>query len=165
MRPDELPQHDAAHGVGQLRNGSTIHFGGVFGRLLKSGGAGLFATFADLATLTGLVHFAGLTPRAASIPAYVVSGAVMFVGQKYFAFRGRGGAVRRELILFALVQVLTLILNATLYDLTLRLFPALLRYYVVVRLVAANLVWLGFSFPLWHFVFKAAPTTKAAQTP
>jgi hypothetical protein len=28
---------------------------------------------------------------------------------------------------------------------------------VMVRLVASNLVWLGFSFPLGHFVFRRSP--------
>src|SRR3954467_4203862 len=129
-------------------------------RLLRSGAAGAVATGVDLATLTAMVSLAGMTPRTANVPALVLGAVVMFVGQKYFAFGSRGGALGRELALFAAVQVVGLALNAALFDLVLRFFPALSPYYIAVRLITSNLVWLGYSFPLWHFVFRTEPSPR-----
>jgi putative flippase GtrA len=103
--------------------------------------------------LTGLTELAGLSPRVASVPALVVSSIVMFFGQKYFAFGGRGKPTTRELLLFALVQVGGLVLTALLFELVVRLVPFLFAHYVLARILVTNLVWLGYSFPLYHLVF------------
>ncbi len=128
-------------------------------RLLRSGAAGAGASIVDLAVLTGLVQLGGVSPRAASVPALIAGGIVMFFGQKYLAFRGRTGSVARELLLFTAVQAGGLVLTGLLFDGTLRIAPGLGHYYVVVRLVTTNVVWLGYSFPLWHWVFRAPKTT------
>jgi putative flippase GtrA len=130
-------------------------------RLVRSGAAGAGATIADLAVLTGLVELAHVSARAASVPALVTGGVVMFFGQKYIAFRDRGGSIARELLLFAAVQIGGLLLTGLLFDLTLKLFSGLTPYYVPVRLVTTNLVWLLYSFPLWHWVFRVKPVPSA----
>jgi putative flippase GtrA len=108
-----------------------------------------------------MVSIAGLAPRVASVPALIAGSVVMFVGQKLFAFRARGGDLRREALLFALVQAGGVALNALLYDLALRAIPAAASttgvWYLPVRLGTTNLVWIAYSFPLWHWVFKARP--------
>jgi len=126
-------------------------------RLVRSGMAGIVATLADLAVLTGLTELAGTSPRVASVPALVVGGLVMFFGQKYFAFRASGAPTPRELVEFALVQAGGLVLTGLLFDSVLRLVPSLSEHYVVVRLVTTNVVWLAYSFPLWHLVFRHRP--------
>jgi putative flippase GtrA len=126
----------------------------VFLRLLRSGLAGLLATLSDLAVLTALTELAGLSPRAASVPALATGAIVMFFGQKHFAFGGKGKPKARELVEFAVVQLGGVVLTGLLYDSALRLAPSLAAHYVVVRLVTTNLVWLGYSFPLWHVVFR-----------
>jgi len=126
----------------------------VLFRLVRSGIAGLAATLCDLGVLTGLTELAGTSPRLASIPALATGGLVMFFGQKYFAFGGRGKPRPRELLEFAMVQVGGLVITGLLYDSALRLAPNLTSHYVLVRLVTTNLVWLGYSFPLWHLVFR-----------
>jgi putative flippase GtrA len=103
--------------------------------------------------LTGLTELAGLSPRVASVPALVVSSIVMFFGQKYFAFGSRGKPTTRELVLFALVQAGGLVLTALLFELVVRLVPFLFEHYVLARILVTNLVWLGYSFPLYHLVF------------
>jgi putative flippase GtrA len=128
--------------------------GQIVVRLVRSGMAGLVATLADLAVLTGLTELAGTSPRVASVPALVVGGLVMFFGQKYFAFRGSGAPRPRELVEFVLVQAGGLVLTGFLYDSALRLVPSLSEHYVAVRLVTTNVVWLAYSFPLWHLVFR-----------
>jgi len=124
-------------------------------RLLRSGFAGAGASLADLGVLTALVQLVGLTPRAASVPALITGGVVMFFGQKYLAFRTSGQSMGRELLLFTAVQAGGLVLTGLLFDQVLRFMPSLGAYYVIVRLVTTNLVWLFYSFPLWHWVFRA----------
>jgi putative flippase GtrA len=126
----------------------------VLRRLARSGAAGLVSTLVDLALLMGLTEVAGVSPRAASVPALVVSGLVMFFGQKYFAFQGTGAPRTRELVEFAAVQAGGLALTGFLYDAVLRFVPSLTAHYVLVRLAVSNLIWLAYSFPLWQFVFR-----------
>ena len=131
-------------------------------RLIRSGAAGAIATAVDLGTLTTLVSIVGVSPRIANVPALALGSVAMFFGQKYFAFRARGGRVRREVAIFVVVQVVGLALNAVLFDLALGI-PGAPGVYVFVRLATTNLVWLFYSFPLWHFVFKDARTPHGDQ--
>jgi putative flippase GtrA len=131
-------------------------------RLLRSALGGLLATLADLGALTLLVQGFGVSPRVASVPALLAGNLVMFFAQKKVAFRSSGGSVRRELVRFALVQSGGFLLTALLYDLALALIPGAAGAYVLTRLVVTNLVWLGYSFPLWHWVF---PTRDAGRAP
>jgi putative flippase GtrA len=133
-------------------------------RLFRSGAAGAGASLADLAVLTGLVQLGGLSPRAANVPALVTGAIIMFFGQKLLAFKARGGSVARELLLFAAVQIGGLVLTGFLFDVALRTWPALEHHYVIVRLVTTNLVWLFYSFPLWHWVFRAPKSPSSQET-
>jgi putative flippase GtrA len=139
--------------------------GALLGRFARSAGAGALASVVDLVTLTALVSWAGLSPRAASVPALVVGAIVMFFGQKHWAFRSQPGRTGREAALFALVQIGGLALTAILYELVMRTVPGVTRYYVAARLVTTNVVWVGYSFPLWHLVFKPSsePRRPSAQ--
>jgi hypothetical protein len=67
-------------------------------------------------------------------------------------------------LLFTAVQIGGLVITGLLFDLALRTMPNLTRYYVVVRLVTTNLVWLFYSFPLWHWVFRAPKPTANQET-
>jgi putative flippase GtrA len=127
--------------------------------LLRSGGAGALAAGTDLATLTLLVRGFGLSPRAASVPALTLGAIVMFFGQKYLAFQSAGKPNLRELTLFALVQLGGFGLTALLFDLAMRLVPLSAEHYVISRMIVTNVVWLGYSFPLWHFVFRKPSVT------
>ena len=129
-------------------------------RLLRSGGAGALAAGTDLATLTLLVQVCGASPRAASVPALTLGAIVMFFGQKYLAFQSSGKPSLRELVLFAAVQVGGFALTAWLFDVLLRLVPLATEHYVLSRMLVTNLVWLGYSFPLFHFVFRKPSVPK-----
>ncbi|HWL87372.1 MAG TPA: hypothetical protein VNO21_16320, partial [Polyangiaceae bacterium] len=76
-------------------------------------------------------------------------------GQKYFAFQERNPVRGGQVALFVAVQVVGLAINALLYDAVLRLVPGAASLYVAARLVTTNIVWLGYSFPVWHLVFRA----------
>jgi putative flippase GtrA len=129
-------------------------------RLVRSLLAGGAATVADLATLALLVSFIHLDPRAASLPALLAGAAVQFFANRHFVFRAqrRRGSLARQAILFVLVEAVALLLNGVLYDHAMRVAPPSL--YAVVRLVASNLVYVGFSYPLWRFVFRTNRTTR-----
>lgn len=122
-------------------------------RLVRSGAAGLVSTIVDLTSLTILVEGLHVSTRAANVPALVLGAITMFVGQKYFAFRTLGD-VRREIFLFALVQAVGFALNAWIFDFAIRSSALAARYYLITRMATGNVVWLGYSFPMWHLVFK-----------
>jgi putative flippase GtrA len=123
---------------------------------------GLAATLADLATLALLVGAIGAAPELASVPALVVGNLVMFFAQKRLAFGARGAAAKHEALRFVLVQAGGFALTAGLYALALKFVPGANAAYVLTRLVVTNLVFLVYSFPLWHWVFRRA---VPAQTP
>jgi putative flippase GtrA len=131
--------------------------GQVFLRLVRSGVAGAAASVTDLASLALLVGVAHVSARAASVPCLLAGNVVMFFGQKLVAFRARGTNMRRELLLFALVQAGGLVLTAVFYDGVMRLVPERHGLFLVARIVTTNVVWLAYSFPMWHFVFQRPP--------
>lgn len=137
---------------------------GLVLRLARSGGAGLVATLADLACLRGLAAV-GVSPRVASAPALTLGTLVMFFAQKYFVFESKGRPERREIVLFGLVQAGGYVLTIALYDGALRFIPWFEAHYLVARLLVTNLVWLGYSFPLWHWVFRPRAVDKSAIRP
>jgi putative flippase GtrA len=130
-------------------------------RLLRSAGAGAAATLVDLAFLTALVALAGMAPRAASVPALVLGNVVTFFGQKYFAFQAQRAHAPGQVASFVLVEGGGFVLNVLLFELVLRLLPAATLHYALTRLLTTNTVWLLYSFPLWHLVFRP----KTAATP
>jgi putative flippase GtrA len=127
---------------------------GILKRLARSAGAGAVASMADLAVLTLLASGVGLGPRVASVPAFVAGAVIMFFGQKYFAFRERNPVRRQQVALFAAVQLVGLAINAVLYDLAMRIVPNTPAFYLAARMVTTNIVWLAYSFPVWHLVFR-----------
>jgi putative flippase GtrA len=133
-------------------------------RLLRSAGAGGAATLVDLAFLTGLVSLAGVSPRAASVPALVLGNVVTFFGQKYFAFRAPKGRPGAQAMSFVLVEGGGFVLNLLLFELVLRLLPAATLHYALTRLLTTNAVWLLYSFPLWHLVFRPKAAEKPAES-
>jgi len=132
-------------------------------RLLRSAGAGAAATLVDLAFLTALVSLAGVAPRVASIPALVLGNVVTFFGQKYFAFQGQRAHAAGQAASFVLVEGGGFVLNALLFELVLRLVPAATLHYALTRLLTTNAVWLLYSFPLWHLVFRPKTAAKPVE--
>ena len=133
-------------------------------RLVRSGAAGVLATATDLGVLWALVTFAGMSPVRAGVPALILGSIVMFLGQKYFVFEARAAStLGRETVLYAVVQVVGILLTSWLYKVFLGFSPRLEPYYVLVRMVVNNLVWVFYFFPLWHFVFKPPAPVPAGQ--
>lgn len=126
-------------------------------RFLRSLFAGGMATLADLATLALLVSVLHLEPRAANVPALLAGAAVQFFTNRHFVFRAREGSIAKQAMLFFLVEAIALLLNGLLFDHAMRVVAPSL--YAVARLVTSNLVYVGFSYPLWRFVFRTNRTT------
>jgi putative flippase GtrA len=121
-----------------------------FARSAMVGGA---ATVTDFVALVLLVEVAGLTPRAANVPALVAGALVQFLGNRHFTFRAAGGAWGRQAARFAVAEAVTLALNAgAFWALTGAGVP-----YVLARPVGTFLIFVGVSYPLWQRVFKPAP--------
>jgi putative flippase GtrA len=123
-------------------------------RLLRSFASGAGATLADLAVLSLLVGVAHVDPRVASVPALLTGGIANFFLHRHFAFRARRGSLRRQAAGYTAVEIASLVLNGVVYDLVLRVFPHAAPWYWAVRLATTNVVYLGFSYPLWRRVFS-----------
>jgi len=134
---------------------------------LRAGLAGLIATGVDLATLSLLVAVGHWRPRAASLPALLVGGIVNFVGNRDYVFRARAGSVVKQVLGYTMVELGALALNGTLYDTVLRLIPEAGQVFWLVRLFTTNIVFLGWSYPLWGWVFhvRSRPRTPSHPLP
>jgi putative flippase GtrA len=120
--------------------------------LFRSCLVGLLATASDLGTLMFLIHVAGLSKRAANIPSLLPGLLVQFVGNKFFAFEDRSKAIVKQGSLFLLIEAAAFGLNVLLFDVLVSLTPI---HEILARLLGTNIVYLGFSFPLWYlFVFR-----------
>jgi putative flippase GtrA len=113
------------------------------------------ATVTDLGVLTVLVSGLGVSARVASVPALLCAGVVNFIANRRYAFGVRGGDnLHRQAALFACVQAVTITLNAACFDVAMRMLPATPLYWLV-RLAISNVVYLGWSFPMFRRLFRA----------
>jgi putative flippase GtrA len=124
------------------------------GELVRSSIAGAAATLVDLGMLFFAMHVLGWSARVASLPALLAGGLVAFHGNRHFAFRASSGSLSRQATLFALAEVVTLVLNGVLYDFVVRTVHPSTGGAMVLRLVTQNLVFLAWSFPVWRRVFQ-----------
>ena len=77
---------------------------------------------------------------------------LQYVGNKFFAFDDRPKAIVKQGALFLAIETIAFGLNALLFDLLVTWTPA---HEILARLVGTNIVYLGFSFPMWSvFVFR-----------
>ncbi len=116
----------------------------------------------DLGVLALLVSAAHLPASVASVPALLAGGLANFFANRHFAFRARKGPLLRQLALYAVVESGALLLNGLLFEAALRLFPQASGAYMGLRLVTSHLVFLGYSYPLWHRVFHMPQRPRAA---
>lgn len=132
----------------------------AFATWARASAAGGIATLCDLSVLFVLTELAHLSPRAASVPALLCGGIVNFFANRHFAFRASKESLARQAALYIFVELLALMLNGLLYDTALRLIPLAAHYYPVTRILAGNVIFLCWSYPLWRRVFRV----RAADT-
>ncbi len=129
----------------------------TFARSLLTGGAATLADLAVIAFATGVLH---ASPKLANVPALLIGAVVQFFGNKHFAFRARGGNLRRQAALFVATEAVALVLNASLYHAVASLIPLVPVTAVIARAITTNLVFLLWSYPVWKRVF-AVPAPRA----
>jgi putative flippase GtrA len=121
--------------------------------LFRSAVVGLLATASDLGSLLLLIHGVGLTKRAANVPSLLPGLLIQFVGNKLFAFDDRSREIVRQGSRFFLIELVAFGLNVLLFDMLVTLTPI---HEILARLLGTNIVYLGFSFPMWSFfVFRS----------
>jgi putative flippase GtrA len=130
--------------------------------LAKSISAGGAATVVDLATMALLVSACGVSARIASVPALLVAGTVNFLGNRHFAFGATGEGAARQARLFALVHLVTLTLNAVLFDFAMRAADARVPYWPI-RLAVSTSVYLAWSFPMFRRIFRPRTRSSALE--
>jgi|HubBroStandDraft_6_1064221.scaffolds.fasta_scaffold465451_2 putative flippase GtrA len=136
-----------------------------FATFLRSAVTGGAATLADLAVIAFAVGVLHASPAAANVPALLVGAVIQFFGNRSFAFRAQGGAagaLHRQAALFALTEAVTMVLNGALYHAVATHLVLSATGAVVARAITTNLVFVGWSYPVWKRVF--APATAAAAT-
>jgi putative flippase GtrA len=124
----------------------------TFARSALTGGAATLADLAVIAFATGVIH---ASPQTANVPALLVGAVVQFFGNKHFAFRARGGDLRRQAALFVATEAVALTLNAALYHGVASFVPLVPATAVLARAITTNLVFLLWSYPVWKRVFAA----------
>ena len=115
---------------------------------------GLFATLCDLTMLFLLIHVAGMSDELANVPSLLPGMVVMFFGTKYFAFEDRSRHVVKQGGRFLFVEAWAVAINAMLYHLLVRETGL---QYMLARMLGTFLVYVGFSFPFWTFIFRKTP--------
>jgi putative flippase GtrA len=129
----------------------------TFARSALTGGA---ATLVDLAVVAFVVGALHASPAAANVPALLAGALVQFFGNRHFAFRARTGNVGRQAVLFAASEAVTMALNAALYHAVVTHVALGTVGAVVARAITTNLVFLGWSYPVWKRVFQPAPAAS-----
>ncbi|MFO0967746.1 MAG: GtrA family protein [Gemmataceae bacterium] len=143
---------------------SSISFGQRLLIFLRSGIVGLLATVSDLGSLAMMVRVFGWSPQAANVPSLFLGLIVIFVGNKYFAFRDRSRGVLKQGGKFLLIEIGAILLNILFFHLLVT-FTGLVQWPEVARLIGTNVTYLGFSYPLWSiFVFRPE-TTPETESP
>jgi putative flippase GtrA len=122
------------------------------GLVFRSALVGILATASDLSSLMLLIHVVGLSRRAANIPSLLPGLVIQFIGNKYFAFEDKSKAIVKQGSVFFAIEMVAFGLNVLLFDLLVNLTPI---HEIPARLLGTNVVYLGFSLPLWgFFVFR-----------
>ncbi len=129
-------------------------------RFAKSLLVGGVATVADFAALALLVEVAHLRETTANVPALCVGAVVQFLGCRHLVFQAARGHLGRQLAGFAVVELATLALNGVAFHLLVTLAQA---PYWLARPLGTFVVFAGFSYPLWKWVFRSSLKQLAAK--
>ncbi|MFT3768969.1 MAG: GtrA family protein [Minicystis sp.] len=132
----------------------------TFARSALTGGA---ATLVDLGVIAFAVGILHAPAAAANVPALLAGAGVQFVGNRHFAFRAGAGDVRRQAILFALTEAVTMLLNGALYHLVATHAALGPVGAVVARAITTNLVFVLWSYPVWSRIFQPAMQARESS--
>jgi putative flippase GtrA len=144
------------------------HDGSKLWRFVRNCLTGGIATGVYFAVYFPLFRVVGWPQTVADNVGLVVGAAVQFLGARYFVFRARQGKIHKQLAGFMLAELATLLMNVLLLWLGRTLLPASVGQSDLLVLVSSFLVFAGFSYPIWHLVFRrpkeeAAPEGAASR--
>jgi putative flippase GtrA len=130
-------------------------------KLWRSCRVGVLASVLDQLSLAVLVGWLGYPEQYLWVNALTLAAGavVMFYGNKYFAFEDYSPRVVFQGLLFLCVELIALGLNVLAFHLAVRHLHS--NPYLT-RAVCTAAVYFGFSFPLWHFIFKKTPRPEGA---
>lgn len=123
----------------------------TFARSALTGGAASLVDLAVIAFAVGVLH---ASAAAANVPALLAGAVVQFFGNRHFAFRAGGGDLRRQVALFVIAEAVTMLLNGLLYHLVATRLSLGPMGAVIARAITTNIVFVGFSYPVWSRIFK-----------
>ena len=124
-------------------------------------GVGAIATVVSMGLLIGLVKYLHYSPHAANIPSMAVGSIIQFLGQRSLVFSAsKDGSAFQQGLLFFLAELGTFFLNTFGFD---AVVTHLGINYVIARLGVTTLVYLGFSFPVWHLIFRHRMPEKSTS--
>lgn len=83
-------------------------------QFMKFAVCGLVGMTLDLSTVALLIHFAGFSGYAATIPSSLVGASFVFVANKFFTFRDHESHVGGQILKFAVVYGVAIFLNVVL---------------------------------------------------
>lgn len=130
-------------------------------RLSKSGVVGGAASIVDLILLTVLVQWFSFTPSQANAPALLCGLLIQFLGNRIFVFEATQAKAGPQFIGFLLSEAVAFGLNIACFEWLLRLTVPLHLHYTLVRVLGTFSVYIGFSYPVWHWVFT--PDSQRAK--
>jgi putative flippase GtrA len=122
-----------------------------FRTLLRSWIVGGLATIPHLVALIILVYLFHVNDRLANPPALIIGLTIQFFGNKYFAFEDHSPRLLHQGSLFLLVEVGAFLLNLGIYDFLVAFWQI---NCIAAMLIGTFVVYQGFSFPLWGYIFK-----------
>jgi putative flippase GtrA len=93
----------------------------------------------------------GYTPQQANIPSLAAGTVFQFLGNRYFVFKAQEGRVERQAAAFILCEAVAFGLNVAFFDWVSRQTDI---HYTFIRLGTTFVVFAGFSYPLWHWIFR-----------
>lgn len=124
-------------------------------RFARSAVVGIVATIADFAVLglcVGLLRMPDWVGKVFSLSAGT---SIQFIGSRHYAFRAQRGRLGRQLKWFVLAEAFAFVLTVV-------VFRVLVRYLqvpiVVANLLSGSIVYFGFSYPIWKWVFRVLPS-------
>jgi putative flippase GtrA len=123
-------------------------------RFLRNCAAGGVASLCYFAAYLPLRHWTPLSQPAADSIGLICGAVIQFFGCRYFVFRARYGNLARQAVGFVLVELLTLFLNIAVLWVLRHLLPQPIGESDLLALLSTFLVFAGFSYPIWHVVFR-----------
>lgn len=129
-----------------------------FGRTLF---VGAWASLVDVGVVALCVRLLDIEPTLSRLIALVVSGVLVFFGNRSFAFHAQAGSIARQARLFVLTELVGLFLNLGVFRLIVTHAPELPPE--LVSQIANFLVFVAFCYPMRALVVFRVPRGRDAS--